>query len=702
MKIAGKLGLGFGLVVVLLLTVSATGIVQLGRVTSGYQEDVGSAQKVRSLALELDAGILQVRRSEKDFLVRQDESYYQQGKEWLLRTDGVASELSKVAARINQTVVENDEKIHKLLDAYGKQFDRLFQASKARGLNENDGIQLEFRNAAHALEAAFKQANRDELTALYMEMRKHEKDYMLRDDTKYVDRDKAVAATVKDRLLATDLPAEQKSALAVLVDDYLKGFNLLVAKDVEIKGFLAEMKTASDQVLVLADENASLAARDAEDHAAEIDASAETAINLVWVLSALCTLVAFFFAFFFARSIARPIALGGALAEEIAGGDFRMRLNMKRSDEIGQLSNSLDRMADSLARQADVAGEIARGNLTVDVQLASDKDQLGTALRNMVQILNDVIGQVRGATDNVSSGSQAMSSSSQEMSQGASEQAAAAEEASSSIEEMTANIRQNAENAMQTEKIAIKAAQDTREGGAAVKETVGAMKQIANKIMIIEEISRQTNLLALNAAIEAARAGEHGKGFAVVAAEVRKLAERSQIAAGEISGLSVTSVEVAERAGKLLDVIVPNIQKTAELVQEISAASREQDAGAEQINKAIQQLDMVIQQNASASEEMASTAEELSSQSEQLQEMISFFTMAGSLQGKGRKRLGGAQDKKEAAAEKLRIAHLKKEEGAPAQSGVFTGKNGSDSMPAGVSLDLDGRGDKLDDDFMSF
>jgi hypothetical protein len=231
MKIAGKLGLGFGLVVGLLLTVSATGIVQLGRVTSGYQEEVGSAQKVRNLALEMDAGILQVRRSEKDFLVRQDESYYQQGKEWLLRTDEVASELSKVAASINQTVVENDEKVHKLLDAYGKQFDRLFQTSKVRGLNENDGIQLEFRNAAHALEAAFKQANRDELTALYMEMRKHEKDYMLRDDTKYVDRDHAVAATVKDRLLAADLPAEQKSALAVLVDDYLKGFNLLVAKE---------------------------------------------------------------------------------------------------------------------------------------------------------------------------------------------------------------------------------------------------------------------------------------------------------------------------------------------------------------------------------------------------------------------------------------------------------------------------------------
>jgi methyl-accepting chemotaxis protein len=199
---------------------------------------------------------------------------------------------------------------------------------------------------------------------------------------------------------------------------------------------------------------------------------------------------------------------------------------------------------------------------------------------------------------------------------------------------MTANIRQNADNALQTEKIAIKAADDARQAGAAAAENMAAMKEIAGKIMIIEEIARQTNLLALNAAIEAARAGDHGRGFAVVAAEVRKLAERSQVAAGEIGKLSVSSVEVAEKAGKLLEALVPSIQKTAELVQEIAAASREQDAGAEQINKAIQQLDQVIQQNASASEEMASTAEELTGQSEQLQEMIDFFQVEA---GRGRR-----------------------------------------------------------------
>ncbi len=328
-----------------------------------------------------------------------------------------------------------------------------------------------------------------------------------------------------------------------------------------------------------------------------------------------------------ARGISKPVQAGVALAQAIASGDFSQRINLRRNDEIGQLALALDDMSDRLEVSASVASEIAKGNLQVEVTPASEHDQLGNALLGMVTKLQEVIGQVKVTTSQVSYGTQAMSASSEEMSQGASEQAAAAEEASSSIEQMTANIRQNADNAMQTEKIAIQAASDAQEGGGAVDATVGAMKQIADKIMIIEEIARQTNLLALNAAIEAARAGEHGRGFAVVAAEVRKLAERSQQAAAEINDLSTTSVDVAEKAGQLLEVIVPNIQRTAELVQEISAASREQDSGAAQINKSIQQLDAVIQQNASASEEMASTAEELSGQSEQLAQVVAFFSM---------------------------------------------------------------------------
>jgi methyl-accepting chemotaxis protein len=278
---------------------------------------------------------------------------------------------------------------------------------------------------------------------------------------------------------------------------------------------------------------------------------------------------------------------------------------------------------------------LAKGNLTIDLEV-DRKDEMGqllTTMKNMLERLRGVVADVKTAADNVASGSEQLSAGAQQMSQGTTEQAASTEEASSSVEEMNATIKQNADNAMQTEKIALKSAADAQESGKAVSQTVTAMKQIAEKIGIIEEIARQTNLLALNAAIEAARAGEHGRGFAVVAAEVRKLAERSQVAAAEISELSGTSVEVAEQAGQMLAKLVPDIQKTSELVQEISASSREQSSGADQINNAIQQLNQVVQQNAGAAEEMASTAEELSLQADHLQQVMAYFRISGGATG---------------------------------------------------------------------
>ncbi|MBF0592699.1 MAG: MCP four helix bundle domain-containing protein [Nitrospirae bacterium] len=308
-----------------------------------------------------------------------------------------------------------------------------------------------------------------------------------------------------------------------------------------------------------------------------------------------------------------------------------------------------------------IATSLAGGDLTVLID-ASSKDETGqllAAMKNMVDRLKEVVSNVQQAADQVAAGSNELSSSAQQISEGATEQAASIQETSSSMEEMSANIKQNSDNAAQTDRIAVKSAQDAKVTGQSVSEAVSAMREIASKINIIEEIARQTNLLALNAAIEAARAGEHGKGFAVVASEVRKLAERSQKAAGEITQLSGTSVQVAENAGDMLLKLVPDIQRTAELIQEISAASNEQNTGAEQINKALQQLDNVIQQNASAAEELASTSEELSAQAGMLQEAISFFKLGDS--GK-RKSAVMPQSRKPKTAQ---IAHIPKKASPP-------------------------------------
>ena len=275
---------------------------------------------------------------------------------------------------------------------------------------------------------------------------------------------------------------------------------------------------------------------------------------------------------------------------------------------------------------------LAEGDLTASIEVTS-KDEMGrllNAMQQMVRKISQIVGEVNGASNALASASEQVSATAQNLSQGASEQAASVEETTSSIEQMSASIAQNTENAKVTNGIASKAAQEAKEGGDAVTKTVAAMKSIAEKISIIDDIAYQTNLLALNAAIEAARAGEHGKGFAVVAAEVRKLAERSQVASQEIGEVAKNSVALAEQAGMLLEEIVPSIQKTADLVQEINAASMEQATGASQINQAMEQLNSVTQQSASASEELASTSEEMSSQAQQLQQLMTFFTIENS------------------------------------------------------------------------
>jgi len=396
------------------------------------------------------------------------------------------------------------------------------------------------------------------------------------------------------------------------------------------------------------------------------------------------------------RSIVAPLQRIVTIANAIGDGDMEQEISIVRYDEIGILAEAMRRMIANLNAAVQVAGQIANGDMTVVIPVRSEKDALGKALTAMTTKLRGIIRDIKAATENVASGSQFMSSGSEELSQGATEQAAAAEQASSSMEEMAANICQNAENARQTEQIATKAAQDAHDSGLAVAETVQAIREIAKKVQVIDELARQTRMLSLNATIEAAKAQEFGKGFGVVASEVRALAERSQSAASEITNLADASVKIAEVAGERLRTLVPDIRKTAELVQEISAATSEQERGAGQINTAIQQLDQVIQQNATASEEMASTSEELASQAEHLQAAIEFFKIQESRQ-ENVSPLQQSIPNPMAAKLHAKIAHLKhpKEVISPKNGG-----NGHAHVPQPVFATFaEGGDDALDEGF---
>ncbi len=394
------------------------------------------------------------------------------------------------------------------------------------------------------------------------------------------------------------------------------------------------------------------------------------------------------------RDMVANLRATASLADQVAAGD--LTVDVKPRSDKDTLSLSLRDMVANLRDTADVADKVADGDLTAEAKPRSAKDVLGLALERMIERLRGVVGDALAASDNVSGGSQELSAASEQVSQGATEQASAAEEASASMEEMAANIKQNADNAAQTEKIARQSAQDAEISGEAVNRAVDAMQTIAERIAIVQEIARQTDLLALNAAVEAARAGEHGRGFAVVASEVRKLAERSQTAATEISAVSSETVKAAQSAGEMLTTLVPNIRKTAELVSEISAACREQDIGASQINEAIQQLDKVTQQNASASEQMSATSEELAAQAEELQASISYFRIdnrgGGASLSKPAARPIQAKRPVPGAARKAPVAPTKRQTVAAQQS-----------RASGFALDLTNGGPDADDaDFREY
>jgi methyl-accepting chemotaxis protein len=456
-------------------------------------------------------------------------------------------------------------------------------------------------------------------------------------------------------------------------------------RDEAVKVLEGDYQAKNSQVRDALESFVTLEAKVNEEDAANANEEYRSARQLMLGLGVLAALLACVVGFFVTGAILKQLggepSYAAQVLQTVAAGDLSIEVATKRNDETSMLfatRSMVERLRRVIAGQQRVIEAANRGDFAERVELTGlegfqkelgeglnrlvtttggsiddvvrtmralsegdltktiDKDYEGRYgemkeyANNTVLKLSMIIGEVNSATDSLTSAAEEVSSTAQSLSQAASEQAAGVEETSAAIEQMTASIAQNTDNAKVTDSMAAKASREAAEGGESVKATVTAMKQIAQKISIIDDIAYQTNLLALNAAIEAARAGEHGKGFAVVAAEVRKLAERSQVAAQEISTVAIGSVELAEKAGKLLDEIVPSIKKTSDLVQEISAASQEQSSGVGQINSAVTQLSQTTQQNASSSEELAATAEEMSGQAEQLQQTMAFFKTTNS------------------------------------------------------------------------
>ncbi len=478
----------------------------------------------------------------------------------------------------------------------------------------------------------------DEAKITTLELRRYEKDTLLNMDNKpvmqsYQEKWKAQLSTLQstvsdlDGRVSSDGSKQLVTAMEREIAAYERGVDAAVAgindgtiktpqqgnaKVTEVKDEIHRMETAATD---LADKHRKIMA-DKED---TITAFARQTALVMFTVVLITFVAATFVTLVVSRGITRPVkAMADHLVEMAQGsGDLTKRIEIGSHDEVGQMA---------------------------------------TSFNAFVKKLEEIITEVRTSSDGVASAASQVAASAASLSQGTSEQAASIEETTSSLEQMSASITQNAENSRQMEQMAVKGARDSEQSGGAVRESVNAMKQIAEKISIIEEIAYQTNLLALNAAIEAARAGEHGRGFAVVATEVRKLAERSQTAAQEIGGLASNSVGVAERSGELLKELVPAIKKTAELVQEVSASSREQSSGVVQINKAMSAVDTVTQRNASSAEELSSTAEELAAQSEALQQLMAFFRVAG-------ERISSAT--RRAAAEHKPLQHLSAQTVAP-------------------------------------
>ncbi len=536
----------------------------------------------------IGADVLELRRQEKDFLLRKDEKYL---KQHMAAMEDTQRDFMALDNLLEDEAIKQQAMTAKAhLVTYAEAFDTLAQQQIAAGLDEKSGKLGELRAAVHEVEGILKGKTNEAMTIKLLMMRRHEKDYLARLDQKYVD-DLLKRHQEFDALLqASKLDAGDIKRIDQAMNTYREAFTAVVTAQQGIATGTERMRAAIHKLepamAAIDKAGQDIAARTAAENAA----NKQQVARLFWSIAGGALLLTLILVAFVMRAILQPINAAMLRMRDIAEGegDLTQRIAIHSQDEIGDLCGSIN---------------------------------------TFIAKLHDIIHEVRGAANECAAASSQVSASAQSVSTAAAESAASLEETSATIEEMNSSISQTADNAKITERIALESRQHAEAGGQAVSETVAAMKAIAGKIGVIEEIAYRTNLLALNAAIEAGRAGEHGRGFAVVASEVRKLAEGSQSAAAEISALAGRSVDIAEQAGGLLEKMLPGIGRSSDLVQEISAASSEQASGAQQISTAITQLDAAVQQNAAASEELAAASEELNAKAQEIRDHLGVFKL---------------------------------------------------------------------------
>ncbi len=604
LKIGSRLTIAFGIVILFALTISVVGNIGLNTINRNAENAHDAVDLLRLIA--------EARQQEKNFTIRGFELYGEDTKNAVQKSEDIITELNNLIKDMN---LQNDKdqgvsNLKEIADNYTKAFETYVEIEKNEVGPANDKMIQTAREAldkAEEIRNTQKKLMDDEFDAnanmgairsrvekaddvnrlvkYLLSSRRIEKNYLINQKQEYINEMGEIYSQTIAQIELTESKLKNQKNIEQLrvvknsVIEYREAFDVVVqAKDKQAKSE-TEMIQAARDFKIKADEFEGIQISRKETALAQTKTTTLIVSIIILVLSVII-------ASLLTRSITFGIGKSVEFADKMARGDLTAKIDIQQKDEVGQLVNSLVQMGKKLF---------------------------------------EIVENITMGANNIASASQQIASTSQEMSQGASEQASSVEEVSSSMEQMASNIQQNTENSVTTEKIALNAAKEISLGSEATASAVNAMKNIAGKIRIINDIAFQTNILALNAAVEAARAGEHGKGFAVVAAEVRKLAERSKIAADEIDELSIGGVSVAEKAGNKLIDIVPEIEKTAKLIQEISASSQEQNTGADQINNSVQHLNLVTQQNAAASEELATSAEELAGQAEQLKDIISFF-----------------------------------------------------------------------------